>query len=325
MIFLKLLRGVFSKQSSKFALAFLLILYSGSLNIAYWMDGWNFWTTTYWFVVTVTTVGYGDLSPGTITSQAWTMCVILGGCGSLLTVLEAIIEFFIIWETKKMKGLQSYNDLIGHTILMINGNKDTIDELVNHVFSDVNRKPIKILLVSNSIDEYNDTRVLFVKGELASDDVIERSSLKDANKILIWGSNDNEVTLTSVAVSTVNPKANIVVRLDHDTNAKHIKRINPNASIIGTVNKALAIQELQDQGIGDMIVDLLDNNGEATPYAIHNPNELELDDLLYKIKIVDKESKLLAVKYKGGEVTFFPSHTYGIETVYIIAKQRPMI
>ena len=323
MIFLKLMKAIFSKQSSKYALAFLLLLYSGSLHIAYIQDNWSLWTTTYWFIVTITTVGYGDLSPSTQLSQGWTMFVILGGCGSLLTALEATVEFFILWSNRKMKGLLNFRDHTNHVILMVGDDVQTIKELVDHVFNDTNREPKPVLLVSDVIDEWHDQRVSFVKGPLASDDVIERSGLKNADRILIWGA-DQEVTLAALAVSSVNSTAHIVVRLNHIDNIKHVKRINPDIAIVGSVGRTLAIQELQDHGIGEVIEDRLDNGGEATPYAILNPNSLRLDIILDRLGCVDPEARLLSIQ-KHGKKTFFPEPGDIPQIVYIIAKERPTL
>ena len=226
-----------------------------------------------------------------------------------------------------MNGLNDFSDLNGHTIVMVNDNQQTVDELIEHIFNDVNREPSEVLIVSETLEQCDDERVGFVKGALSSDNIIRKCGLASARKILIWGKDDQESILTTIAASSENPHANIVVKIDHKENEKHFERINSGSDIatISPVNKILAVQELQDKGLSDVVEELLDNSGEATPYAVPNPHQFTIKDLTTRLKGIDPDIKLLAVKNWDGKTTFFPKQHEVVDVVYVIAKERPVL
>ena len=55
------------------------------------IEGWNLLDSLY-FSVTLTTVGYGDLSPSTVTGKVFTIFYIFVGLGIILAFVNAVAE-----------------------------------------------------------------------------------------------------------------------------------------------------------------------------------------------------------------------------------------
>ena len=66
-------------------------------------EGWSWLDSFYFTVVTLTTVGYGDLSPSGPFSRAFTIVLILAGVGYVLAFLN-----FLVARTaeRRRKGLE---------------------------------------------------------------------------------------------------------------------------------------------------------------------------------------------------------------------------
>ena len=55
-------------------------------------EGWSWVDSLYFTVITLTTVGYGDLSPSGPGSKLFTVVLILAGVGSILAFLDLVVR-----------------------------------------------------------------------------------------------------------------------------------------------------------------------------------------------------------------------------------------
>jgi voltage-gated potassium channel len=76
-------RGLFS----------LVVLTLASGTLFYWqVEGWNLLDSLFFSVVTLTTVGYGDLVPATAAARIFTILYIFVGIGIILGFVNAVAE-----------------------------------------------------------------------------------------------------------------------------------------------------------------------------------------------------------------------------------------
>lgn len=57
------------------------------------VEGWSWVDSIYFTVITLTTVGYGDLSPSTAGSKIFTIVYVLIGIGLLVTFIERVARY----------------------------------------------------------------------------------------------------------------------------------------------------------------------------------------------------------------------------------------
>ncbi len=73
------------------ALAFLVVVLLASGTLFYWrFEDWTLIDSLYFSVITLTTVGYGDLAPSTTPSKVFTIVYVLIGLGILVSFLSAV-------------------------------------------------------------------------------------------------------------------------------------------------------------------------------------------------------------------------------------------
>jgi len=81
-------------------------------TIFYWrFEEWTIIESLYFCIVTLTTVGYGDLSPTTDVTRIFTILYILTGFGVLVALLTSVAEQYL--ALKKAKGPRSRPRLRG--------------------------------------------------------------------------------------------------------------------------------------------------------------------------------------------------------------------
>jgi hypothetical protein len=84
-------------------LFFLVVVTLTSGTLFYWqVEGWGLLDSLFFSVVTLTTVGYGDLVPATAVGKVFTIVYIFVGIGIILGFVNAVAERSI--EHRKEKG-----------------------------------------------------------------------------------------------------------------------------------------------------------------------------------------------------------------------------
>ena len=81
-------------------------------TIFYWQfEDWTIVESLYFSIVTLTTVGYGDLSPSTAGTQIFTIVYILTGIGVFVALLASIAQQYI---AQKAEGSSARERLDAH-------------------------------------------------------------------------------------------------------------------------------------------------------------------------------------------------------------------
>lgn len=75
------------------AISFLVVVLLASGTIFYWrIEDWTLLDSLYFSVITLTTIGYGDLAPTTASSKVFTIVYVLIGLGILVSFLSMVAQ-----------------------------------------------------------------------------------------------------------------------------------------------------------------------------------------------------------------------------------------
>ena len=264
----------------------------------------------WWFIVTVSTVGYGDMSPGTLPGKILGMVIIICGIGTMAWVLSNIVDLVVMKARKKMKGLIPLNEK--NALVLFGYRKGKTERLVEEILADENRHDRAIILCSSSVEENPlPEQVQFVKGDLQSDDVMTRACVSHADRVIIHGHTDEQTVLITFAVNHADEKSdmNIVVSIDDEEYGKHFKRINQERvkagkkeiSVIKNMEEQMIVQEMQDKGVVvSFLQELLSNKTGSELYRVDIPSDIDPDiDLSWTFKQV---SSFFKEKYSANVV-----------------------
>lgn len=83
-----------------FLLMIALIIITGAL-IMLGLEGWEFWKAWYWAVVTITTVGFGDVTPQTDSGKIFTIFYALVGCSYMARALGELVRYPLVLHSKE--------------------------------------------------------------------------------------------------------------------------------------------------------------------------------------------------------------------------------
>jgi hypothetical protein len=98
-------------------LVFVTVISTGTLTY-HFLEGWSFFDSLYFSVITLTTIGYGDLHPTQPLAKLFTMFYALGGVGLLLYLFSTLTKHLFESEKHEIERLEhdieDISDMLHH-------------------------------------------------------------------------------------------------------------------------------------------------------------------------------------------------------------------
>ncbi len=289
------IRGVVNLSTHGWTIVMLLLIFlyiSGYYLMLFFAETAVIEHYLWWFAVTITTVGYGDVAPATIGGQWTAIFIMIFGIGSIALLIGKIAEWVIIMSEKQMNG--SLQLKVKDHILIMGYRGEKSNELIAEILNDMEDKSQKVVLCSSTLEQnpFDLEKVKYVKGELASEDVLKRSCCAQAESIIVTGDDDNQSFFAAFAVRQINTHAHLIVFMnnnDHTSKIHCLPADKPelNRVIIPSAIKLIA-QEIQDPQSSNVLQQLMTNLQGATLYRLEVPAQLSKEylfaDLFYNFR-----------------------------------------
>ena len=225
---------------------------------------------TWWFIVTATTVGYGDISPATPGGRAVAVVIMLFGVGLIAITVAKLAEELVDFGKRRMRGLTPLN-LQGHLVILGYYAGET-ETLVEELLSDESEADHAVVLCAERLEENPmPDRVEYVRGDLSSDDVLERACVAQASRIIVHCQDDNETLVVTLAARSVNRTAHIVARVQKEASELNLKRIDPQIECVRPLSVPLMVHAVQDRGTTAVIQSLLSHAADDTVFRMELP------------------------------------------------------
>lgn len=230
----------------------------------------NYW---WWFLVTGATVGYGDHFPQSGGGHAVGAYVIIGGIGTLTIVFTELATHIQAVKGKRMKGVLAL-DLDDH-IVVLGYTPGRTERIVRELHAEDQRD--LVLAAWEETPEHpmpEQEHVLFVRGDLATVDVLRRACVQRAATVVIDARDDNEALTLAVAVDHLHPDVHLVVALRDVSRSEQLRYVNPRVQCVQWHMPDLLTEETLDPGITEVYTDLMSNSGGGNTYSVRVPASL---------------------------------------------------
>jgi voltage-gated potassium channel len=184
-------------------------------------------TALYYAVITMTTVGYGDIVPHTSESRLFAVSVVVLGVAVFATSLTAVVspmlkrslQRIVNQKGKTMKRKDHYV-VIGNTSLAIN----TWRELIKR------GQPVTRLL-RDTPEEGELANVDIVVGDSSNVDVLRQAGAHQAKAVLAMRDDDAENAFTILAVKELGGSARTVAAVNDARHLSRIKLVQPDVIV----------------------------------------------------------------------------------------------
>ncbi len=271
-------------------LAVVSLIFLGAVGFALTEPGEGTWLVrlgrgAWWALVTLTTVGYGDVVPITTLGRLVAAGVILGGVLSLSLITATVASVFIERKFRQERGLEPVK--ISQHILLLGWNEEgeaLLDQLLKRLPPDiplvlVNKQPPEQMEALFNL--YPLHTPIYLRGDYSREEVLLKANVLQAFKAIILADRqpdetaaqvDQRTLFTALTLKGLHPKIRILAELLRSENRTYLERAGAEDILIrGQYDSSLLAGAIASPGIYRVLVTLLAAEGQNL-WAVEIPS-----------------------------------------------------
>jgi len=276
-----------------------------------WKDipGSNIVDAMYMTVITITTIGFGEIHPLGTFGRIFTTLIAVAGVGSLFYVLSVFMENLVIIQLNNYRGKKKMQKKIGHLknhIILVGHGR------VGHLAArEMMKLGIDFVAVDDSIKDPIyipvDPDMLYIEGDATEDEILLHAGIDSARGMIVTTADPSTTVFVVLSAKVLNPKLYIVARADNDQDIEKLKR----AGADKVINPySIGGQRMAQLMINRNVIDFF-----QTSFG-NNENNLKIEHL-----ILPENSTLLGQTLKELNIR----HKVGASILAVIRDNTPIL
>lgn len=244
----------------------------GSLLISFIEPGSfkNIWNSLWWTIVTMTTVGYGDMAPTTLSGRLLAIIIMLSGIILVALITGTISSIFTTKRIMEGKGLEKISK---ENHIIICGWSPNILSLINKFIK--TSKNTDIVLINDESQDKIDSimsgiqnkNVHYVRGDYSLDSILIKANTTKAKYVLILNdsidNNDEKVILATLTIKKMLPSIRVVSQINDKNKIPFLRRANVDAVLSSDdYNLYMSLSHILDPGSAEAISSLMSENSK---------------------------------------------------------------
>ncbi|MFH2122581.1 MAG: NAD-binding protein [Pseudomonadota bacterium] len=195
------------------ALIMLIIVLSFGTSGYMFLEHSSFMDSLYMTMITISTIGYGEIFPLSTKGRIFTMILILVGVGFVMFMFSKITEAVVEGELRAIYGRlnmkKKVTELNDHYIICGFGR---IGRVICDLLKEANKPFVVIENSPKVIRELTELNYLFLDGEASSDDMLLKAGVKRARGLISVVSSDADNVYITLSARGLNNDLYIMTR-----------------------------------------------------------------------------------------------------------------
>jgi voltage-gated potassium channel len=216
----------------------------------------------YYATVTITTTGYGDITPIEPHSRVLNAVVVTPlRIGFLVLLVGTTLEVLANQGRQMLRDQRWRKHMRNHVVVIGYGTKgkSAVETLRNNECN-----PAQIVIIDSRASGVSDANLrgyAAIEGDATNRDILRRAEIMKAREVIITVDRDDSAILTTLTVRQLNPSAHVVVAVREEANASLMRQSGANAVVTSSeaVGRLLGLSAVSPN-LGTVIEDLLSSN-----------------------------------------------------------------
>jgi len=196
------------------------------------LQGWNLLDSLYMTMITITTVGYGEVYPLNLPARIFTILLLLLSIGAVAylatTFPRVMVEGELLRALGRRRLEKKINNLIGHYIICGYG------RIGSHICRELSLNKVPIVVVEQDTEKIlciDKEEYLYVRGNATDDDVMKAACVERARGLVAVVASDADNLYIILSARQMNPNLFIVARSSDLAVEKKLKSAGANIVI----------------------------------------------------------------------------------------------
>jgi len=271
------------KYFSKVYYAILLLLAVVLLGTFGFMvvEGWSFFDSIYMTIITISTVGFGEVNELTDAGKLFTAFLIITSFGTFAYAISAITSYIVGGEYKsyfqEYKALKTAKKMENHTIVCGYGR---VGKQAAHDLRFYKKPFIVVERDPKIVEDPQFEEIDFIRGDSTEDQFLLKAGIKTATSLITALPKDADNLFVVLSARELNPKLKIISRASSYSSMRKLRIAGANNVIMpDTVGGAHMASLVVNPDIMEFM-DLIKVSGKASI----NLEEIEFQELPDEVK-----------------------------------------
>jgi voltage-gated potassium channel len=187
------------------------------------LEGWTFLDSIYMTITTITTVGYREIHELSLKGRIFTICLIVGGVGTVLYSLSTGARIILEGELKDIFGRRKLEkkikDLYDHYIICGYGRMGKI------ICKELKAEGVKFVVIEKDPKMFEEKEdFLFLIGNATHDHILKEAGVERAKGLISVLSTDAENLFVVLSARGLNPSLLIIARAAEEDSEQKLLR-----------------------------------------------------------------------------------------------------
>ena len=199
----------------------------------HWLEGMNVINALYMTVITISTVGFGEVRELSSMGRIFTIALILGGGGIVAYTLSATAEFFMSGEWRSIlearRNSRMLSKLSDHVIVCGFG------RVGRRVSNELTQEGVSFIVVDTDPERVQHALELgyvAVEGNAANETMLNEAGIEKARALIACVNSDAENVFIILTARSLNENLQIIARANYEDSEPKMKRAGANRTIV---------------------------------------------------------------------------------------------
>ncbi|WP_457560816.1 NAD-binding protein [Caminibacter sp.] len=218
----------------------------------------NLFDAVYWSLITISTVGYGDITPVTKEGKVLTMILIIFGIGFISFATSIIASAFTekLEELKAERVVRTVKSM--NNVYLICGFSNEAEILCER-FKKENQDFVVVDIDEERVNKANLKGYVALKGDITQKDFLKTLDFENISKVFILTNNDisNSFMILSIRAYRKDREIEIIALANDEKNVSKMKKAGANYVVVPTTVTALLMAEYIGHPITFEVIDAI--------------------------------------------------------------------